>query len=355
MGGELQEFCSLIVDCPHSTAPVSAEAYAYAVGTTAISSDGAISFDKARPVDADTYAKWTARAVPMSGDLVFCREAPVGPVVVAPEAPRVCLGQRTMLLRVDPNQLDPHWLAYFLRAPATLAQLLARSEGSTVAHLDVSDVRSFPLEPPPLSDQRAIASILRALDHKLESNRRLVQPSVTPDELFEQFSIPAFDAGEQPEVSLGSSMASGKTLLPPERVILISKLNPRTPRVWDPVVSGRGTAVCSPEFVALRPNRPSDHAWLDGVIRSDPRFYMDVLATVGGTTGSRQRVRPADVLFASMPQVSPEARSEWAAFAGPMIEREAALLREIRSLSELRDASLPRLVSGRLRVSGETV
>jgi type I restriction enzyme, S subunit len=168
----LDELCSLIVDCPHSTAPVSADPFGYAVGTTAIGSAGEIDLSKARSVDEVTYKTWTARAVPRPGDLIFCREAPVGPVALVPGDTPVCLGQRTMLLRPNPARLDHRWLAYKLRSPATLRAMLSLADGSTVAHVNVAEVRRFGILPPALDEQQRVVAVLGALDDKIESNRR---------------------------------------------------------------------------------------------------------------------------------------------------------------------------------------
>jgi type I restriction enzyme S subunit len=381
----IEQLCALIVDCPHKTAPPSADPFAYAVGTTSIDCNGRIDLAHARPVSEETYTAWTARAAPRAGDLILCREAPVGPVALVPSHPRLCLGQRTVLLRPNPDAVDPRWLAYKLRDPSTLAALIARSEGSTVAHVNVAEVRRFVVELPSLIEQRVISSVLGALDEKIDSNRRLVrlqraarrerygntvkgvrarqplaaiadlvkgaiEPSARPDTYFDQFSIPAFDAGEEPDVCLGASMASGKTPLPSHPVMLLSKLNPRTPRVWHPVPSGIGVPVCSPEFLVLSPKTGVPHSWLESCIRSDDPFYADLMSCVTGTTGSRQRVKPGDVLAATVPVISDTARAAWASFAEPLIAREAVLMRESRALAALRDALLPRLLSGRIRL-----
>lgn len=259
------------------------------------------------------------------------------------------------------------------------------NSGSAQPSLNRNLIAQVSLNVPPLREQRAITSVLGAFDDKIDSNWRLVsrqrevreaqyrhvvrdadrrqalheiativtgtvQPSVTPDAMFEQFSIPAFDAGEDPNICAGATMASGKTALPAERVVLLSKLNPRTPRVWNPVASGRGVPVCSPEFVVLAPAEAASHAWLEACVRSDSRFYDEVLSTVAGTTGSRQRVKPADLLRATVPVMSSEALEAWTSFAAPLIARETTLDRERRTLTALRDALLPKLVSGQIRV-----
>ena len=168
----LGDACALIVDCPHKTAHESESAHAYAVGTKAIVG-GTIDFAQARPVDEPTYTMWTERATPRPGDLIFCREAPVGPVAMVPISPLVCLGQRTVLLRPDPALANPQFLLYALTAPETQATLRSLSEGSTVAHLNVAEIRKFQMALPSLDEQGRIASVLGCLDDKIDSNRRL--------------------------------------------------------------------------------------------------------------------------------------------------------------------------------------
>lgn len=325
------------------------------------------------------------------GDLLFARQS-----LVAAGAGKVSIFVgasepvtfESHLIRARPNQAIVHseYLYWFFRSPQgkSLVQTIVNQVGA--AGIRGSELVNLPIPYPPTSQQRAIASVLGALDDKIESNRRLVsrqrevraaryrhvvrdadsrqalreiavigtgtiQPSLTPDAMFEQFSIPAFDAGEDPDICAGATMASGKTALPAEPVVLLSKLNPRTPRVWNPIATGRGVPVCSPEFVVLAPAEAVSHAWLETCVRSDGRFYDEVLSAIGGTTGSRQRVKPGDVLSATVPVVSTAALRRWTSFAAPLIARESALDRERRTLTGLREALLPKLVSGRIRVA----
>lgn len=293
----------------------------------------------------------------------------------------------TGIIRMRPSsdEVTRDYVACLLTSPSFTHQIAAMGAGSVMQHFGPSHLRVMEVTVPPLADQRAITSVLGALDDKIESNRRLVrlqraarhtlfrqtthglgkrqrldaiadvskrsvQPSAQPNACFEQFSIPAFDAGEDPDVCIGASMASGKTLLPSGPVVMLSKLNPRTPRIWHPIPSGVGIAVCSPEFVVLEPKPRISHAWLESCLRSDERFYADVMAGVSGTTGSRQRVKPSSVLAATVPVIDDDDQVEWAEFATPLIQREAALTRERRTLTAIRDALLPKLVSGRIRV-----
>ncbi len=304
---------------------------------------------------------------------------------IGPDDVPAMLVQRVTRLRAL-DHMDTGYIWAVARTPQLSQYLRSAVTGTAVPHISGQQIAAFPLRVPSLPEQRAIASVLGALDDKIESNRRVVrsqllvrqqlyrrtyedqvvprtplgrialvhkataQPMASPDAIFEQFSIPAFDAGGDPEVCLGRTIASGKTPLPGSPVVLVSKLNPRTPRVWVPAPAGHGTAVCSPEFAVLRPATGVPHAWLEAVVRFDRGFYGELLSGVSGTTGSRQRVKPDDVLRATVPDADPAAMCEWAAFASPLLARDTVLDRERRTLTAIRDALLPKLVSGQIRV-----
>lgn len=153
-----------VVDCEHKTAPRTENAhFAYSIGTQAVRG-GRLDIDRAKPVSKATYEQWTRRAVPASDDLIFSREAPMGEVGTVPRDPRVCLGQRTVLLRPDLDRIEPRFLLYALMAPEVQQWVRDNSVGSTVQHLNVADVRRVPIAfLPPLNEQRRIVDLLE--DH----------------------------------------------------------------------------------------------------------------------------------------------------------------------------------------------
>jgi type I restriction enzyme S subunit len=127
-----------------------------------------------------------------------------------------------------------------------------------------------------------------------ELHTEQVNPADQPDQLFQHFSIPAFDATREPTVELGSAIGSHKFTVPRD-AILVSKLNPRFPRVWEPAVSMDYPAVASTEFLALRPKRAMDRRFIRYLLLS-PLVSSEMRARTTGTSGSHQRVRPQDVL-----------------------------------------------------------
>ncbi|WP_084721773.1 restriction endonuclease subunit S [Rhodococcus marinonascens] len=164
-----------IVDCEHKTAPIDESGDYFAVGTPAMR-DGVIDYSQARRISRDTFDAWTRRMRPKTGDLLFAREAPVGPIVRVPDEENVAPGQRTVLLRPDAERVNSEYLFYLLGSRAMQRQFHERAAGSTVLHLNVADVRTFKLAAlPTIAEQRAIAEILGALDDKIAANRKLIR------------------------------------------------------------------------------------------------------------------------------------------------------------------------------------
>jgi type I restriction enzyme S subunit len=134
----------------------------------------------------------------------------------------------------------------------------------------------------------------KSLGDLAELHDEQINPGDWPDRVFRHFSIPAFDSGRVPVIELGASIGSHKFTVPPDS-ILLSRLNPRIPRVWEPNVAGDGTAICSTEFLVLRPRSGMERRFLKYACLS-PTLRAEMQARVTGTSGSHQRVRPEDAM-----------------------------------------------------------
>lgn len=171
----LGELALAIVDCEHKTAP-EGDGFAYSVGTKAMK-DGRLVLDACKPVDAATYEAWTRRMTPAPGDLVLAREAPVGQVVRVPIEPKICLGQRTVLIRPDAERVDPRFLHYWLLGPVAQHLMQSQAAGATVPHLNVADIRGLDASgiPKDRRHQVVVGEVLSAIDDLIENNRRRVE------------------------------------------------------------------------------------------------------------------------------------------------------------------------------------
>ncbi|MBE9640775.1 restriction endonuclease subunit S [Salipiger mangrovisoli] len=120
------------------------------------------------------YADWMRRGLPQVGDVVMTTEGPLGEVARLDEtSARYALGQRIVTMRGRERVLDNGFLKYLLMSSGIQERLQSRATGSTVAGISQKSLRSMPLPLAPFAEQREIASILGALDDKIELNRRM--------------------------------------------------------------------------------------------------------------------------------------------------------------------------------------
>lgn len=311
--------------------------------------------------------------VTQSGDLLGAAAR------VPADVPLGRLTQDTVKLVLKPGA-PTDYLYWLLRTPQYRDYCRAHATGTTNLGLPREDFLSFPV-PTPSTEQHRLVETLRALDDKIELNRRMnetlealaqlrfdsvprssfvplddlvrlarnaVDPAAEPVEQFEHFSIPAFDDGQVPVVESGSAIKSSK-LSVPDRAVLLSKLNPRISRVWLPDIAAAQRPICSTEFLVALPTARSSREFLYCLFRSRA-FIEEFAGRVAGTSGSHQRVKAADVLAIQVAVPTPTDLAELSVALQPLLERVAANRRESRTLAELRDALLPKLISGELRV-----
>lgn len=381
----LSLLCSQIVDCEHKTAPVAVDGDYFAIGTPAMKGNR-INFDEARKISEETFRAWTRRLVPRYGDLLLAREAPVGPLIRIPREENVAPGQRTVLLRPDNDQVDSRFLYYFLTSPIQQERLRIKAAGSTVAHLNVADVRGFKLEVPPVAVQRAIAEVLGALDDKITANGDLAK--VGEELLRAHIELLRLDDVEMPEVGSLAELVELNPRLPapaedepvylemqalPTTGMSISSWTHRTPRGGarfqngdtllariTPCLENRKTGFVdflddcqiglgSTEYIVMR-SRPGVPRVLSYFIAVNDRFRTFAIRHMLGTSG-RQRVNAGDL--ADYPICVPDLRAldDFGAVSEPITAMIASLRSENTLLATTRDTLLPQLMSGKLRVN----
>lgn len=371
----LDEICDKIVDCPHKTAPTAEQPYAYAVGTKAIR-DGHIDISRAKPVDARTYEEWIARLRPEPGDIILCREAPVGEAALIPAKPRICLGQRTVLLRPDRERVDPRYLAYALHGPQAQARFHALASGSTVAHLNVADVRSLELGLPPLPDQRRAAGVLAALDRKITITREAAgqlaaiagelvkqassrtSQTTTLSELCELKKVRTKDYSEEPLLDLkriprnalapfgtwgtGSELTSSVIKFD-RRDTLFGSIRPYQHKV---VIAPRDGVTNTSVFV-LRAKRPDDWG-LVGLLASSEACIDYSVRYSEGT--KMPVIKWPSLAEFRVPDFGAEDRARITTAIHPLLNRMLAGVDEVMTLTSIRNELLPKLISGEISI-----
>lgn len=168
----IHELCSVVVDCPHSTPKWTAN------GKIVIRNNnikhGRIDFSSPSYTDDEHFAQRIKRAKPQPGDIIITREAPIGDVGMIPENTECCLGQRMVLLRANQSVCDNFYLLYSLQSLYVQHQISwSEGTGTTVSNLRIPHLEQIQIPYLPLEQQAKISSVLRALEEKIENNRRL--------------------------------------------------------------------------------------------------------------------------------------------------------------------------------------
>ena len=168
----LQDVCELIADCPHSTAKDEGEGYP--LTRTPNIGKGRLILEGVHRVSKEVYERRNSRATPRVDDIIFAREAPAGNAAIILEGQRVCLGQRTVLIRPNIDSVYPKFLVYYILAPQQQYKLLGGANGATVAHVNLPIIRSMTIDLPAMDVQVKMAEILSAYDNLIDNNRRQI-------------------------------------------------------------------------------------------------------------------------------------------------------------------------------------
>lgn len=168
----IRELCSVVADCPHSTPKWTAN------GKIVVRNNnikhGRIDLSSPSYTDEEHFAQRIKRAKPQPGDIIITREAPIGDVGMIPENTECCLGQRMVLLRADQSVCDNFYLLYSLQSLYVQHQISwSEGTGTTVSNLRIPHLEQIRIPYLPLEQQTKISSVLRALEEKIENNRRL--------------------------------------------------------------------------------------------------------------------------------------------------------------------------------------
>ncbi|GAB3941381.1 restriction endonuclease subunit S [Corynebacterium tapiri] len=273
------------------------------------------------------------------------------------------------------NANDTKFLCYALEA----ADISGYITGSAQPKLSQASLSAIEVPAPPLRTQQAIAATLGALDDKIESNRRVM---ATGESLIRTIVESTLGASEGEAGTLSDYCTLVKSPVKVEAIdpaanyiglehmpkgsiflsewdrakglgsnktafkrgdLLFGKLRPYFKKVGIAPIDG----VCSTDILAVRPNDPRDIALIAVVAASDA--LIDSLSA--GSTGTRMpRASWKDLAAWRVPVLSATERIELSARVDPLVESLTQLTFESHRLAALRDALLPELLSGRLRV-----
>lgn len=276
--------------------------------------------------------------------------------------------------QAEPSEADPDYLGYTLQSQGWHNHVASYRSGAAQPTLNAKQMGAFELPLPPLPEQRVIAATLRTLDDKVESNRRAVEiTQELADALFANTASVVRPLSDVATITMGSSPKgndlneAGEGLpfyqgtrdfrfrFPALRVWTTAPV--RTAAANDTLMSvrapvgdlnrakadcciGRGVAAIHSEFhpsTIYYAMRNSASTW--------DKFQGDgtVFASVNKTDVHRSEIR----------WVREDEASELESELATIDARIESLESESQRLAALRDALLPELLSGRIRVTAE--
>jgi len=190
--------------------------------------------------------------------------------------------------------------------------------------------------------------LLKKISDLAQENKLKINPLKYPKERFEYYDIPSFDDGIFPTLVTGSDIKSQKSIVEAE-MILVSKLNPGTPRIWIPNPGNELKKISSTEFISLIPKNNVDYSFLYFLFTAN-RSVLKLSSLVTGTSKSHQRVRKDDIIGFNVIYPSEVIVKRFDNITRPILENIILKKIEINSLSKIRDTLLPKLISGDLRI-----
>jgi len=337
-------------------------------------------------------AKTLRKGFALEEDVLLTHKATIGRTAIIGKTvfPFFMLTPQVTYYRVkNRRRLSNRFLMQYFNSPI-FQEILSNyaNSGSTRDYLGIMAQLDLPIILPDLSEQYAIAATAGNFEEKINLlNRQIntleslsgtlfrqwfieeagddwkeimlsdiadhiknnMNPSRQPDQLFRHYSLPAFDGGKEPISEVGKQILSSKYTVE-SNSILISKLNPRTPRVWALYGSREdGVGICSTEFQVLKPKIIAHFGFIYYFLKSF-QVTNELANASSGTSGSHQRVNPDDILSLNL-LFPPEMKiREFDEVTRAYLRKIGENRRQIRTLTKLRDTLVPKLMTGEVRV-----
>ena len=334
--------------------------------------------DTIRFVSEEMYHKWMKDEI-QQGDIIITSEAPFGQILYWDSEEKIVLSQRLFGVRVK-NEYDSRFVYYYMTTPDFQGEMDGRATGTTVVGLRQPELMKCVVHCPALETQKKIATILSSIDEKISMNEQINENlanllQTVYQERFGDTSLVANqgilsdicsysrDKVAVSELNISTyfsteNMLSGKagsteaTSLPttPQTTAchkgdtLISNIRP----YFKKIVYCDNKCGCSTDVLCFTPSQPQYSAYLFSTLYSD-KFFAFMVAGSKGTKmprGDKQQIMTYPVILPSE-----TALDEFNAIALPLIEEISSNRAENKRLILLRDALLPKLMSGEIDVS----
>lgn len=343
--------------------------------------DGRLDLSEARYVSDEMHAKWMPERT-RRGDVILTSEAPAGRVARVDTDDPLVLGQRLFCLRGKAGVLDSGFLYYALQSHAVQTSILGHSTGTTVVGIRQSALRLVQIPAPSFPEQQAIAEVLGALDDKIAANTALAERAESLASLTYDAAVTAWPRvpmntmlepilGGTPPRARDDYWSDGDQLWisarditsAPNRVVLdtaekitlhaVSDTKAKALPTGSVILTARGTvgevgrlarpASFNQSCYGFRPDSLPPGLLYFSILRATQRAKAVAHGSVFDTI--------TKATFGHLDMAWDESRAALAEEAiAPILDVVSATASENRTLAATRDALLPQLMSGKLRV-----
>jgi type I restriction enzyme S subunit len=312
-----------------------------------------------------------------SSDILFSVRAPIGRVNIAIE--RCCIGRGLAVIRLHDTK-DRIFVEFVLRAMASYWDVF-EGGGSVFGNAKKEDLQSLEITWPPAKERHATAHILGTLDDKIELNRQMNQTlEAMAQALFKSWFVdfePFREHGMQDsplgEIPVGWGVQKvgqvlelkyGRGLKEGDRMpgnVPVYGSNGQVGWHNQSLAKGPGIIVGRKGNPGTVTRSPTDFFAIDttfyveptGLIRSMPYLFYALQLLDLPSLGADSAVPGLNRNMAYMSDAlvpPPATISSFDRYTEPLMRRVYINDRESRTLSDIRDALLPKLLSGEMRV-----
>jgi len=327
---------------------------------------------KVSDVDRDRLSRYQLRP----GDIVFSRVGSVDRrALVSEEEAGWLFSGRCLRVRPNSELIDPTYLSYFFGLETFKEYVRSIAVGATMPSINTAILSNVPvIFPPSIHEQQAIASILKALDDKIELNRRM-------SETLEQLGRTEFErlvavkptcglsAGDEwlitrvdtvAQISSGKRPPSRSPYLTQESSVPIWGSNGPMAYTSDPLIKDRilltgRVGTLGNIFRVTSSSWPSDNTLVIRPMNEKAFEYLYfLLRTLDLASLNRGSTQPmltqSDVKSQRIPVPPDQVLEKYYGFASLLFARIDSASAENQVLADIRDSLLPKLLSGELRV-----
>ncbi len=342
-----------------------------------------------RYIDESLYRKWMKDEV-QRGDILITSEAPFGQIFFWDSDEKIVLSQRLFCVRIKP-EYDARFIYYYMTTPEFQSELDGRATGTTVIGLRQPELMKCVIRCPEIQEQKVIAAILSSMDAKIIANekvndnlyaqaraikRQWVAKSKDRYELLPLNEVAAInpdtyspkEAWEYVNYLDTSSITNGfiadiQHIVPsseklPSRArrkvaagdVLFSTVRPNQNHfgiISDPLPN----MLASTGFAAIRSKNPLVCNELIYLCLTELDFIEKMQQLAEQSTSTFPSIKPSDLGTCQIPCPKDESSDAFTDTLKSLFALIAENFRENSSLATMREALLPKLMSGEIDVS----